>query len=98
MRNRGRGHLDCRLLRQARDSKQYREPILVICYTNHALDQVLEDLLEYLADVVRHFEPAFGRNSKGKLVLPYLTHPSRLHCTMQGDWQQMRRTLLSGLD
>ena len=59
---------------------------------------VLEDLLEYLADVVRHFEPAFGRNSKGKLVLPYLTHPSRWHRTKQGDWQQMRRTLLSGLN
>ena len=59
---------------------------------------VLEDLLEYSADVVRHFGRAFGRNSKGKLVLPYLTHPSRWHCTKQGDWQQMRRTLLSGLD
>ena len=59
---------------------------------------VLEDLLEYLADVVRHFAPAFGRNSKGKLVLPYVAHPSRWHCTKQGDWQQMRRTLLSSLD
>ena len=59
---------------------------------------VLEDLLEYLADVVRHFAPASCRNSKGKLVLPYLTHPSMWHCTKQGDWQQMRRTLLSCLD
>mmetsp|Transcript_60601 Transcript_60601/g.196340 ORF Transcript_60601/g.196340 Transcript_60601/m.196340 type:complete len:401 (+) Transcript_60601:526-1728(+) len=36
------------LLRQALDYKGYREPILLVCLTNHALDQFLEDLLDLI--------------------------------------------------
>ena len=78
-----------------------RDPVLDMFRCDHGLGEtslVLEDLLEYLADVVRHFASASSRNSKGKLVTPYLTHPLRWHCTKQGEWQQMRRTKLSGMD
>jgi len=50
----------------------------------------MEDLLEYLADAVQHYGPAYGRSNVGKLVPPFLTHPTRWHCTRQGDWQRTR--------
>ncbi|CAE7882503.1 ZNFX1 [Symbiodinium necroappetens] len=34
------------ILRQALDKKGYKEPIVLVCLTNHALDQFLEDLLD----------------------------------------------------
>ena len=40
----------------------------------------MQDLLEYLADAVQYYSPAYGRTNAGKLVLPYLTHPTRWHC------------------
>ena len=45
-------------------------------------------MLEYLADAVQYYSSAYGRTNAGKLVLPYLTHPTRWHCTRPGDWQR----------
>ena len=47
-----------------------------------------QDLLEYLADAVQHYGPAHGHGSGGKHVPPFLTHPTRWHCTRQGDWKR----------
>ena len=46
------------------------------------------DLLEYLADQVQYFPESHYRNKKGKLVPPFITKPSRWHCTKQGDWER----------
>lgn len=41
-------------------------PILIICYTNHALDQFLEGILEVTNNIVR-----LGSQSKSKILEPY---------------------------
>ena len=41
-------------------------PILVICYTNHALDQFLEGILKFTQRIVR-----IGGNSKCEALQPY---------------------------
>ena len=50
----------------------------------------MEDLLEYLADQVRYFASASRRNDKDKLITPFITAPSRWHCTKQGEWKMAR--------
>ena len=50
----------------------------------------MEDLLEYLADMVRHYASASRRNHRNKLVTPFLTARSRWHCTKQGEWKMAR--------
>ncbi|XP_059169646.1 NFX1-type zinc finger-containing protein 1-like [Physella acuta] len=35
-----------------KDEKQIRDPVLVVCYTNHALDQFLEEMLDFCPDGV----------------------------------------------
>ena len=50
----------------------------------------LQDLLEYLADTIQYYSPAYGCSPAGKLVPPFLTHETRWHCTRQGDWQCAR--------
>ena len=49
------------IARQALDHKQYTEPIVLICLTNHALDQFLEDLLDHFPELIR-----FGGRSKSE--------------------------------
>ncbi|CAJ1332151.1 unnamed protein product [Effrenium voratum] len=52
------------LARQALEQHEYREPIALICLTNHALDQFLEDLLDIFprnGDLIR-----FGGRSKSE--------------------------------
>ncbi|XP_049773523.1 NFX1-type zinc finger-containing protein 1-like [Schistocerca cancellata] len=41
-------------------------PILVVCYTNHALDQVLEGTLQYTTKIIR-----IGGQSQSKALEPY---------------------------
>lgn len=43
------------ILRQALDKKGYKEPIVLVCLTNHALDQFLEDLLDLFPDRLIRF-------------------------------------------
>ena len=59
----------------------------------------MEDLLEYLADQVRYFASASRRNDKDKLITPFITAPSRWHCTKQGEWKMARAAVpLQGMD
>lgn len=46
------------------------------------------DLLEYLANAVQYYATAHGRTRAGKLAPLLLTHPTRWHCTRQGDWKR----------
>lgn len=43
-----------------------QRPILVVCYTNHALDQVLEGTLQYTTKIIR-----IGGQSQSKALEPY---------------------------
>ena len=44
---RGRTDAEKRLLRETKCSEARLEQILVVCYTNHALDQFLEGMLDF---------------------------------------------------
>lgn len=48
-------------------------PMLIICYTNHALDQFLEGLLSTTTDIIR-----LGSQSKSELLSPYTLHNARM--------------------
>ncbi|XP_027846821.2 NFX1-type zinc finger-containing protein 1-like [Aphis gossypii] len=48
------------------ENKLLTKPILVICYTNHALDQFIEGILSFTKKVVR-----IGGQSKSKLIEEY---------------------------
>ncbi|KAJ0176799.1 hypothetical protein K1T71_007978 [Dendrolimus kikuchii] len=48
-------------------------PMLIICYTNHALDQFLEGLLDTTKSVIR-----LGSQSKSKILEPYSLHNARM--------------------
>ncbi|XP_050443204.1 NFX1-type zinc finger-containing protein 1-like [Adelges cooleyi] len=51
------------------------KPILVVCYTNHALDQFMEGILEFTKHVVR-----VGGQSKSELMQQYsLINVTRMH-------------------
>jgi len=56
------------------------KPILVVCYTNHALDQFMEGILSFTKQVVR-----IGGQSKSKILEPYtlrnITHMYRRSMT-----------------
>jgi hypothetical protein len=41
------------LLENCKVWREHRQPILVVCYTNHALDQFLEGILQYTTRIVR---------------------------------------------
>ncbi len=43
-----------------------KQPILVVCYTNHALDQFLEGILKYTTEIVR-----IGGQSRSETLAPY---------------------------
>lgn len=45
---------------------QLGSPILLVCYTNHALDQFLEGILKFTTSVVR-----VGSQSKSEIIKPY---------------------------
>lgn len=51
------------LLLNKSENMQVETPILVVCYTNHALDQFLEGILSFSEKIVR-----VGGNSKSKLL------------------------------
>ena len=51
------------LLKNSRIWNIDNKPILVVCYTNHALDQFLEGLLGYTKNIVRA-----GSQSKSELM------------------------------
>lgn len=48
-------------------------PMLVICYTNHALDQFLEGLLDTTKSIIR-----LGSQSKSKILESYSLHNARM--------------------
>ena len=48
----------------------------------------LYDLLEYLADIVLYFPAAHYLKRNGRLVPPYITKPSKWHCTRQSNWKR----------
>ena len=48
----------------------------------------LYDLLEYLADIVQYFPGSHYHKRNGAIVPPFITHPSRWHCTRQADWMR----------
>ncbi|XP_053609325.1 NFX1-type zinc finger-containing protein 1-like isoform X2 [Plodia interpunctella] len=48
-------------------------PMLVICYTNHALDQFLEGILGVTKNIIR-----LGSQSKSKILEPYTLHNLRM--------------------
>ncbi|CAH0715751.1 unnamed protein product, partial [Brenthis ino] len=48
-------------------------PMLIICYTNHALDQFLEGIIKVTSDVIR-----LGHQSKSKILNPYNLHNMRI--------------------
>ncbi|KAG6440596.1 hypothetical protein O3G_MSEX001366 [Manduca sexta] len=48
-------------------------PMLIICYTNHALDQFLEGLLDVTTNIIR-----LGSQSKSNLLEPYSLHNARM--------------------
>jgi superfamily II DNA or RNA helicase len=41
------------LLKAKKKCKLFRGPIFVVCFTNHALDQFLEHVMEYTQKIVR---------------------------------------------
>ena len=54
----------CRLLLENKDvwlPNQRTRPILVVCYTNHALDQFLEGILQFMEPVSREGVPQLAR-------------------------------------
>ncbi|XP_031766048.2 NFX1-type zinc finger-containing protein 1-like isoform X2 [Galleria mellonella] len=48
-------------------------PMLIICYTNHALDQFLEGILEVTKNIIR-----LGSQSKSKILEPYTLNNMRM--------------------
>ena len=52
---------------------QQRTPILLICYTNHALDQFIEGILDFEESIVR-----YGGNSKNERVAQYSIREQRM--------------------
>ena len=47
------------IFHKALHERNHAEPILVVCLTNHALDQFLEDILPHMPNLLR-----FGGNSR----------------------------------
>ncbi|GAB6032359.1 NFX1-type zinc finger-containing protein 1 [Chamberlinius hualienensis] len=54
--------------------------ILVVCYTNHALDQFLEGILEFCKDIVR-----IGGQSKSEILTDYNLSKLRRFCASDGN-------------
>ena len=52
---------------------QLKTPILLICYTNHALDQFIEGILDFEESIVR-----YGGNSKNERVAEYSIREQRM--------------------
>lgn len=61
----GKTYVGLKIIRALLNNEQVRceSPILVICYTNHALDQFLEGVLEFEESVVR-----IGGRSKSEIL------------------------------
>jgi hypothetical protein len=53
----------------------HRQPILVMCYTNHALDQFLEGILQYTTRIIR-----VGGQSKCEKLNSYNLKEVRRNC------------------
>lgn len=78
----GKTHVGWNIVRALLDNKQYWRkqdnqkekhyqtsasgPMLVLCYTNHALDQFLEGILKFTTSIVR-----LGGRSKSEMLKPY---------------------------
>lgn len=72
-------------------------PILVVCYTNHALDQFLEGISSYTKEIVR----IGGRSSNQKikkLQLSHLRRASRLACKVPRYIYFLRRDLIKEIE
>lgn len=66
----GKTYLGLRIVQTLLRNKKYwrraPSPILVICYTNHALDQFLEGIMKFTTDIVR-----IGGQSKSPALAPF---------------------------
>ncbi|CAG5084783.1 Oidioi.mRNA.OKI2018_I69.PAR.g10735.t1.cds [Oikopleura dioica] len=63
-----------------------RTPILLICYTNHALDQFLEGIHEFEQSIVR-----YGGRTKSDIVQQYTIHEQRRRVTFNKSlWKQVK--------
>jgi len=81
------------LLRQALNQKGYKEPILLICLTNHALDQFLEDLLDLFPDRLIRFG---GRTkSEDERLLSCLVHNHMRSSKQDFDERKKFETMLA---
>ncbi|XP_067120945.1 NFX1-type zinc finger-containing protein 1-like isoform X2 [Centruroides vittatus] len=72
-------------------------PILVVCYTNHALDQFLEGISSYTKEIVR----IGGRSTNEKiknLQLSHLRRASRLACKVPHYIYFLRRDLIKEIE
>ncbi|XP_059049259.1 NFX1-type zinc finger-containing protein 1-like [Achroia grisella] len=66
-------------------------PMLIICYTNHALDQFLEGILDITKNIIR-----LGSQSKSKILEPYTLHNMRMQ--MKSKYSYMYRNKRSELE
>lgn len=66
----GKTYLGLKIIETLLDNESIQEqlgaPIVLVCYTNHALDQFLEGILKFTTSVVR-----FGSQTKSELIKPY---------------------------
>ncbi|MCO5556226.1 hypothetical protein L7F22_009772 [Adiantum nelumboides] len=74
-------HKDKRM--KIKDQDQMDAPLLVLCYTNHALDQFLEGVLEFEENLIRYG----GRSTSSKLA----------SCTVKQRFKKVRRGSLKSV-
>lgn len=67
------------------EEEEHTNAILVLCYTNHALDQFLTGLLKFTRRIVR-----VGGQSKSGALEPYNLHEWRRNYSLTNHWSQVR--------